>query len=102
MEVEERRLRIYDFIAYLISSARGLLVEPQAYGPFRCLDAVSRFINLLSDLGVRDPYLDELKNEVDEGKYLLLIDENKFKDFIVSLNIKLARRIREHLRLNPT
>ncbi|MEM2213289.1 MAG: DUF6092 family protein [Candidatus Nezhaarchaeales archaeon] len=100
MEVdEERRLRIYDFIAYLISSARGLLIEPQVYGPFRCLDAVSRFIHLLSDLEVEDPYLAELKDEVDKGKYLVLIDESRFKNFIVHLNVKLARRIKEHLNL---
>ncbi|MEM0233584.1 MAG: DUF6092 family protein [Candidatus Nezhaarchaeales archaeon] len=96
---EERKMRIYDFIAYLISSARGLLVEPQVYGPFRCLDAVSRFIHLLSDLGIKDPYLDELKDEVDKGKYLLLIDESKFKDFIIHLNVKLARKIKEDLNL---
>lgn len=96
---EEKRLRIYDFIAYLVSSARGLLAEPQLYGPFRCLDAVSRFVQLLNDLGVRDPYLEKLKEEIDKGKYLILFDESRFKDFIIHLNIGIARRIKEHLKL---
>ncbi len=100
MEAEERKLRIYDFVAYLISSARGLLVEPQTYGPFRCLDAVSRFIHVLGELGVEDPYLDELRDEVERGKYLLLFDENKFKDFVVGLNIKFAQKVKELLNLN--
>lgn len=98
-ENEERRLHVYSFIAYLVSSARGLLVEPQLYGPFRCLDAVSRFIRLLSDLGIRDPHLDELKDEVDKGKYLVLIDESEFKNFIIRLNVKLARMIKERLNV---
>lgn len=95
----EKKLSIYDFVAYLVSSARGLLIEPQVYGPFRCLDAVSRLIHLLSDLGVRDPYLDELRDEVDKGKFLVLVDESKFKDFVVQLNIRLARKIKECLGL---
>lgn len=96
---EEKKLRIYDFIAYLVSSARGLFVEPQIYGPFRCLDAVSRFIRLLSDFGIVDPYLDELRDEVDKNKYLVLIDESKFREFVVYLNVKLARRVKDYLSL---
>jgi hypothetical protein len=96
---EEKRARIYDFIAYLVSSARGLLVEPQMYGPFRCLDAVSRFIRLLDDLGIRDAYLSELKKEIDECKYLVLTDEEKFREFVVLLNVKLAQKVRGILSL---
>jgi len=96
---EEKRIRIYDFIAYLVSSARGLLVEPQMYGPFRCLDAVSRFIRLLEDLGIGDAYLSELRKEIDEYKYLVLTNEEKFREFVVRLNVKLAQKVRNILNL---
>ena len=81
-------LAIYSFIAYLASSARGLLIEPQIYGPFRCLDAISRFIDLLGKLGISSMYLNELKEDIDKGKYLLLYDEDKFKEFIKQINFK--------------
>jgi len=100
MEVdEEERVRIYEFVAYLVSSARGLLVEPQVYGPFRCLEAVSRFIRLLDHLGIKDAYLDELKKKIDEGKYLLLMNEEEFRKFVVRLNVELAQEVRNVL--NP-
>jgi hypothetical protein len=100
MEVdEEKRVHIYEFVAYLVSSARGLLVEPQIYGPFRCLEAVSRFVRLLEDLGVKDVYLSELRKEIDEGKYLVLTSEEGFREFIIRLNVKLAQKVRSVLSL---
>lgn len=92
--------KVYELVAYLASSARGLLVEPQLYGPFRCLDAITRFIEFLEGVGCVevDDFLKELKEEVDRGKLLLLTDEEGFKKFIVELNVKLASRVKETLK----
>lgn len=89
--------KTYELIAYLASSARGLLIEPHLYGPFRCLDAISRFIEFLekTECIELDEFLKALKEEVDKGKLLVLVDEEKFKKFIIDLNIKLADRIKE-------
>jgi hypothetical protein len=38
--------------AYLLSSGRGLLEEPQKYGPLRCLDAARRVLALAVQAGV--------------------------------------------------
>jgi len=92
-------IRIYEFITFLASSARGLFEEPQTYGPFRCLDAITRFINLIEELGYSDPYLKELKKDIEKGKYLVLASEEDFKKFIIELNVKLARKIKELLEV---
>lgn len=92
--------KTYELIAYLASSARGLLVEPHLYGPFRCLDAISRFIEFLESSGCveLDEFLKELKKEIDEGKLLVLVDEESFKEFIINLNMKLANKIKEFMK----
>ena len=102
MSNDDKRIdneKIYEFITFLVSSARGLLEEPQSYGPFRCLDAVTRFIDLIKELGFEDPYLDELKEEINKNKILVLFDEKKFRDFIIELNVKLAKKVKEMLQI---
>jgi len=99
-EKAKPNIKIYEFITFLASSARGLLEEPQSYGPFRCLDAITRFIDLVKELGYSDPYLEELKREIEKGKYLVLFNEEDFRKFIVELNVKLARKIKEYLSIS--
>lgn len=99
-EKENLSIKIYEFITFLISSARCLLEEPQLYGPFRCLDAVTRFIKLMESLGYKDPMFEELKKDIENGKYLVLINEERFKDFIIKLNIKLADKIKKRLGIS--
>ena len=53
--------------AYLLSSGRGLLEEPQGYGPLRCLDAARRVLRLRAEAGgVQHPELTSLKERMDE------------------------------------
>ncbi|WP_217143778.1 DUF6092 family protein [Streptomyces sp. AC627_RSS907] len=51
--------------AYLLSSARGLLTEPPAYGPLRCLDAARRTLTLARQLAACDNGLNGLPLELD-------------------------------------
>ncbi len=90
---------IYELIAFLTSSAEGLLIEPKIYGPLRCLDAASRLIDLMLELGLigRDDYLVKLKEEIDRSKFLVLYDEEKFRESIIKINVELARRVKELL-----
>jgi hypothetical protein len=43
--------------AYLLSSGRGLIDEPQLYGTFRCIDAARRVLVLLRDRGLENSEL---------------------------------------------
>ncbi|MCX4662198.1 DUF6092 family protein [Streptomyces uncialis] len=52
--------------AYLLSSGRGLLEEPQQYGPFRCIDAARRVLVLLRDRGVTNSELQELHGRLED------------------------------------
>ncbi|MEU3601300.1 DUF6092 family protein [Streptomyces sp. NPDC006798] len=52
--------------AYLLSSGRGLLDEPQVYGTFRCVDATRRVLVLLRRRGVGHEELDRLHRELED------------------------------------
>jgi hypothetical protein len=97
-----KTVRVFELIAYLASSARGLLEEPREYGSLRCLDAMRRLIdlalkiNLVKDSAIAS-YLLELKGKLSKGILLLLYNPEEFKKFIVDVNIELARKAVEVL-----
>jgi len=39
---------LFRLLGYMLASARGLVDEPQLYGPFRLLDGASRLCGLLA------------------------------------------------------
>ena len=56
---------VFNLIAYMIASARGLYDEPPDYGSFRLLDATGRLLEIISHSGELDPFLARLKHEID-------------------------------------
>ncbi|WP_240974255.1 DUF6092 family protein [Nonomuraea composti] len=52
--------------AYLLSSGRGLLDEPAAYGPLRCLDAARRVLTLAIRAGAGNEDVAALRAELDD------------------------------------
>ncbi|MFD7548743.1 DUF6092 family protein [Streptomyces sp. NPDC059578] len=52
--------------AYLLSSGRGLLDEPQQYGPFRCIDAARRVLVMLRDRGVAHEELASVQQQLED------------------------------------
>ena len=38
---------ILDYMAYVVSSAKGCINEPKMYGPFRLVDSIEKFMNHL-------------------------------------------------------
>ncbi|CAM2744684.1 hypothetical protein G3260_006369 [Streptomyces albus] len=52
--------------AYLLSCGRGLLEEPQAYGPLRCLDAGRRVLTLVEQAGLHDERLSAVRARLDD------------------------------------
>ena len=55
---ENLRERLRDYVAYTLTSARGLYREPISYGPMRMVDALEKVLSLLRDLGLSDSELD--------------------------------------------
>jgi hypothetical protein len=52
-------------VTYMITSASGLYHEPPDYGSFRLLDAAARLLALMQSTGELDPFLSQLKTELD-------------------------------------
>ncbi|WP_320775090.1 DUF6092 family protein [Streptomyces sp. CRN 30] len=50
----------------LLCSARGLLQEPQNYGPMRCLGAAARVLDLLDEAQAGEPRLDAVRARIEE------------------------------------
>ena len=68
-----------ELLAFMLTSARNLMDEPALYGPFRLVDGVSRFCELLSDSGHADSkFLLELKEKIDEEKFSVMSDVDSF------------------------
>ncbi|OON72073.1 DUF6092 family protein [Streptomyces tsukubensis] len=53
--------------AFLLSSGRGLLEEPTAYGPARCADGARRTLELLERYGPCDARLVALRTRLEEA-----------------------------------
>lgn len=56
---------LFNLVAYMLTSARGLYDEPPDYGPFRLLDASGRLLEIMNASGELDPFLTRLKEEID-------------------------------------
>lgn len=85
---------VYEYIAFLVSSALRLYEEP-VYGSLRLLDAARRFINLVLAHGmIKDAALvNELRTlleKIDWGISNLWRDPVKLREFLAELNVELA------------
>jgi hypothetical protein len=95
---EEQAFRL---IAYLTSSAEISLHEPTYYGSLRLIDAASRLIGFMleHDLPTAEPYLRELKAELDTKKVWSMWDREAFYDFVrevpADVAAEMMRRERE-------
>lgn len=83
-----------ELLCHLAASAELCAFEPIHYGTFRLLDAVSRLSSALSEGGLDDPWLDELRREIDEKKVLMMHDREAYFAFLPEV----SRRLAEHLR----
>jgi len=71
--------KLFELIGYMLTSARGLIDEPQLYGPFRLMDGVSRLCGYLTEESTEyGDFFDHLKNTIDEKKFVLMTDEEAF------------------------
>jgi hypothetical protein len=88
-------------IGHLLSSAELCLFEPELYGTFRLLDATSRLLTALmrTEAARRDPFLVQLKTEIDTKKIWLVYDRDGFRDFAREVPVLLATRLKERAHI---
>ena len=64
---QELKNDLFYLIAYLITSARGLLDEPAEYGIYRLMDTTGRLLEIMeANQLMDDPFLQDLKNRISE------------------------------------
>lgn len=89
------RRTAYELLCHLAASAELCVVEPVHYGTFRLLDAVSRLAGALLDGGLEDPWLDQLRAEVDEKKTLMMSDLDAYYAYLPQVSLRLAEHLRD-------
>lgn len=82
--------RLGQLLCYMAASARGLLDEPAAYGPFRLIDAVSRLIEILETEGPADEHLKSIRVLIEDSKYLVMSDMHAFTKMLDQAVVELA------------
>jgi hypothetical protein len=88
---------VFELLAFLVTSARLCVDEPKLYGTFRLVDAASRLIGFVLEsdrLEDKQP-LQQLKDEIDEKKFLLTTDQEGYAEFLDDLTRKVARELKE-------
>jgi hypothetical protein len=87
---------LYEVLAFLLSSAHILVDEPHLYGTFRLIDGASRLIGFALQSGQLedDQFLRELKDEVDEKKFLLMTDEEAYFELLERATRAMAREMK--------
>ncbi|MDI6894713.1 MAG: DUF6092 family protein [Bacillota bacterium] len=90
---EKARGLLFRYLCYLASSAAGLVDEPRLYGPFRLVDAAERLIDIMSELGWSDPFLNELHDFIAREKDGVMTDEEGFVAFLNQVVDRLATEL---------
>ena len=87
---------LFELTGYMLTSARGLIEEPQLYGPFRLLDGVTRLCGILEkeDSGYGD-FFSELKAKIDEKKFTVMTDEDAFIGMMDDVVLSFTRKMNE-------
>lgn len=90
--MDEKQLQedFYDLYGYMASAAKELLKDPQIYGPFRMVDALSRVISLAEKYGKADSFSSGIKEFIEQNKYSMMSDEEEFTGFLNELVMKIA------------
>ncbi|GAH66921.1 unnamed protein product [marine sediment metagenome] len=96
-KIEEEKLG-YDLLklfCYIITSARGCVEEPKPYGPFRLIDSAGRIIALLDNEGLANDFLRKERAKIEDNKYLVMQDREKFMEFLDELVMDFTTELKE-------
>ena len=87
----------YDLFCYMASSARGLIDEPEEYGPLRLIESMERLIDILENEGYieNEKVYREIKEEIEERKYSVMSDMDEFTELLDDIVVELAKEAPE-------
>ena len=83
---------LFDFILYLITSARTSLDERAIYGSFRLIEGASRLIEAaeeIPDLEV-DDFLRATRQSIDRNKARMMLEKDAYRAWLTDLATGLA------------
>ena len=66
---EELRDELLLLVGFMLTSAHGLVDEPQGYGPARLLEAGGRLLDMMEEHGLLDDPLQEIKGTIDDERF---------------------------------
>jgi len=67
-----------DYVAYTLTSAKGLYREPHSYGAMRMIDSMERAIQLLQEVGIKDEELEKVLSSVRKERWRAMTDTKEF------------------------
>lgn len=76
---ESLRDELLLLVGFMLTSAHGLLEEPQSYGPARLLEAAGRLLDMMDEQELLDDSLRGIKSEIDDERFGPM-DEEGFPD----------------------
>jgi hypothetical protein len=96
MSMDKLYTELFELIGYMLTSARGLIDEPQLYGPFRLIDGVSRLCgHLVQRQTDYDGFFKQLKDTINEEKLVLMTDEDSFVKLLDKLVQLYTKKVKE-------
>ena len=83
---------LFDFILYLITSARVSLDERAIYGSFRLIEGASRLIEEAEEIpGLKvDDFLRAKRESIDRNKARMMLEKDAFRAWLTDLATELA------------
>jgi hypothetical protein len=67
--IEELRDELLLLVGFMLTSAHGLVDEPQSYGPARLLEAGGRLLDMMEEQSMLDDSLKEIKETIDNERF---------------------------------
>ena len=87
---------LMDLMGFMITSARGLLDEPQLYGPFRLIDGASKLCAIMQNNVETDKeFLERLRGKIDDGKFDVMTDVETFTTMLDEIVIDFTKKLKD-------
>ena len=87
---------LMELMGFMITSARGLLDEPQMYGPFRLIDGASKLCAIMEHrVEVDNELLARIKDKIDEGKFNVMTDLSSFTSMLDEVVLDFTKKLKK-------
>lgn len=73
-----------ELLAFLVTSAQGVVNEPELYGSFRLIDAASRLLGFILGTGrsTNPAVLQRIRDSIEDNKMRMVTDEQGYLAFL--------------------